>query len=218
MKRRPIDSIFSLGFFVAAALLIAVGYVMSGHATYTDHYIGHYLGQQKIAFPPKDKLTTEELASPCVAANAGKLVQTAAQARCYGEQYVGALLATVGEGNTYAELGARQVGLRSELAALPLGSPAAPALKAELDTANTQREVLFKGETLRGQLLNMDILDEIGSRARAIGTVAYAAAALLTLLAIASVARQAAASEGDEVVTAQPASPAVKPRRHRAAA
>jgi hypothetical protein len=89
MKRRSLDALFSAGFFVSAALLVAVGYIMSGNASYTDNYINHQLAAQRISFPPKDMLTTQELAQPCVAANAGKYVLTAGQARCYADAFLG---------------------------------------------------------------------------------------------------------------------------------
>jgi hypothetical protein len=89
VQRRSLDALFSTGFFVAAALLVAVGYIMNGNASFTDSYIHHSLEAQRISFPPKDVLTTEELARPCVVANAGKYVLTAAQARCYADDFLG---------------------------------------------------------------------------------------------------------------------------------
>lgn len=149
MKRRFRDALFSAGFFVAAALLVAVGYIMSGNATFTSGYIQHQLAAQRIAFPPMDTLTAEELARPCVAANAGKYVLTSAQAKCYADDFLG---------------------LRID----------------SLVAQNTPKEQLFRGETQRGLLLTSSMFDEIGHRSRALGNVMYVAAAVLTLLAVAS--------------------------------
>jgi hypothetical protein len=49
----------------------------------------------------------------------------------------------------------------------------------------TQRETVFKGETLRGLLLTSYGFSEFGTKAGQAATVAYIAAAILLLLAIA---------------------------------
>jgi hypothetical protein len=183
MKRRSLDALFSAGFFVAAALLVAVGYIMSGNASYTTSYIHHQLEAQRIAFPPTDMLTAEELAKPCVAANAGKYVLTSSQAQCYADDFLGLRIDSLVE-------------------------------------QNTPKEQLFRGETQRGLLLTSSMFDEIGHRSRALGNIFYAAAAMLSLLALASlvhrstVAEEAIVGQKQQPRTRQPA----KPRSARVAA
>ena len=61
---------------------------------------------------------------------------------------------TSGGGNTYAEIGDLQTGLRAQIASTQsAGDPAVTDLQKQLATATTTRETVFKGETLRGVLL-----------------------------------------------------------------
>ncbi|HUR78773.1 MAG TPA: hypothetical protein VMZ22_12560 [Acidimicrobiales bacterium] len=177
MKRRSLDALFSLGFVVAAALLVAVGYVMNGYAVDTDRYIRHQLDAQRIAFPPQDTLTPAELARPCVVANAGRWVRTPGQAQCYADDFLGTRIdALVKQG--------------------------------------TGKEQLFRGETQRGLLLTTQMFDEIGDRSRALTNIFYSAAALLALLAVASLMHRAFVANGEVVQEKRP--PLIK--RHKTAA
>jgi hypothetical protein len=103
MKRRSLDTLLNAGLFLAAALLVAVGFVLNGNATVTENYIHHQLAAQGISFPPADTLTAAELDRPCVAANAGKYVLTAAQARCYADDFLGLHIETLVERGTPKE-------------------------------------------------------------------------------------------------------------------
>jgi hypothetical protein len=220
MKRRSLDALFSLSGLVAALLLVAIGLVLSSNANFSDRFVGDQLRQQRLSFPPLDKLTDEEQARPCLVANAGKSVLTGAQAECYAKDFVGLHLGAIAGGATFADLGGQQVMLRSQLAALPPGSPAAPAIQANLDQVSTQRDALFKGETLRAQLLSSYGFEVFGMKFRQVATVAYVGAALLVLLSLAEFGRTASAAR-DEAASSG-THPALltrlKPRRHHAAA
>src|SRR5260221_493644 len=103
---------------------------------------------------------------------------TSAQANCYANDFVGLHLDAVANHATFADLGTRQVELRTQLAALPPGSPVIASLQQQLDAVTAQRDVLFKGETLRSTLNSTYAYGSIGHHARQIAIVAYTAAAM----------------------------------------
>ena len=63
--------------------------------------------------------------------------------------------------------------------------PTWPTCRSSSTDVTAQRETVFKGETLRGLLLTSYGFSEFGTKAGQAATVAYLAAALLLLLAIA---------------------------------
>ena len=95
MQRRPIDVVFSIGFFAAAALLIVVGFVMSDNASFLDRNVDGQIRDLNIAFPARDQLTQDELAVPCVMKNASKVVSSSAMASCYANEFLGPRIATL---------------------------------------------------------------------------------------------------------------------------
>jgi len=79
---------------------------------------------------------------------------TGKQAECYANEFVSLHLETIDRGKTYAEIGDVQTALRAQIAtAQSTNDPALADLQKQLATATTQRETVFKGETLRGVLL-----------------------------------------------------------------
>ena len=90
MHRRPIDVVFSIGFFAAAALLAVVGFVMADQSRFIDSHVEDQIRDLNVAFPARDVMTDQERAVPCLAANASKLVLTARQADCYVGHFLGA--------------------------------------------------------------------------------------------------------------------------------
>ncbi|MDP1794215.1 MAG: hypothetical protein Q8K63_08775 [Acidimicrobiales bacterium] len=180
MKRRTLDILFSAGGFGIASLLLVLGLVMTSNGNFAGNYVHRQLAEQKISFPPADKLSKEELASSCVAANAGKAIVSGKQAECYANDFIGLHIKGIADGKTYAELGAVQSGLKAQLAAAT-GSSAA-GLQKQLEAVTGQRETLFKGETLRGLLLTSYGFSTFGVKADQAATVAFGAAAIMALL------------------------------------
>jgi hypothetical protein len=89
MHRRPIDVVFSIGFFAAAALLAVVGFVMADNSRFLDRQVNEQIREMNIAFPARDLMTEQERNVPCLAANASKLVLSASQAKCYSGHFLG---------------------------------------------------------------------------------------------------------------------------------
>ncbi len=73
MKRRTLDYLFSAGGLALAALLLALGLVMTSNANFAKNYVRDQLSQQKIVFKSANTLTDEEKKSACVVKYAGAI-------------------------------------------------------------------------------------------------------------------------------------------------
>ena len=186
MKRRTLDVLFSIGGLVLAGLLLVAGIVLTSNANFAKNYVTDQLSQQNIMFKTADTLTAEEKQSACLVQYAGQQLTTGKQAECYANNFIGLHLESVAGGKTYAELGDPQAQLRTQVqAAQKANDPNLASLQQQLTTVTTQRETLFKGETLRGLLLTSYGFSEFGAKAATAALVAYLAAALMALLGLA---------------------------------
>ena len=186
MRRRTLDILFSAGGMALAALLVVLGVVMTSNANFSKNYVRDQLTAQNITFKPAAELTDEEKAAPCIVENAGKALTTGKQAECYANDFIGLHLESSTDGQTYADLGGVQSGLRAQVAEAQKANAAnLPDLQKQLTDVTAQLETAFKGETLRGLLLTSYGFSEFGTKAGQAATVAYLAAALMFLLAIA---------------------------------
>jgi hypothetical protein len=186
MKRRTLDVLFSVGGVLLAAMLFVMGVVLTSNANFAKSYVHDQLSQQNIVFKTADTLTPEEKQSACLVQYAGQQLTTGKQAECYANDFIGLHVKSVAGGKTYADLGAVQTDLRNQVtAAQKANDPNAATLQKQLTDVTTQRETLFKGETLRGLLLTSFGFSEFGTKAEQGAMVAYGAAALLLLMSIA---------------------------------
>ncbi len=186
MKRRTLDILFSAGGLVLAVLLLVMGLVMTSNANFAKTYVANQLAAQNITFKTADTLTDEEKKADCLVQYAGQQLTTGKQAECYANEFIGLHLKSIAGGKTYAELGTVQTQLRTKVAdAQKNNDPALADLQKQLTQVNADRETVFKGETLRGLLLTSFGFSEFGTKAEQAATVAYIAAGLLFLLAIA---------------------------------
>ena len=189
MKRRTLDILFSIGGLGIAALLLVAGLVLTSNANFATSYVADQLAQQHITFKTADTLTAEEKQAPCLVEYAGQKLTTGKQAECYANEFIGLHLKSTANGQTYADLGTPQSELRAKLADAQKNNPAAVAdLQKQLSDITAQRETVFKGETLRGLLLTTYGFSEFGTKAAQAAVVAYSAAALMFLLALAGFA------------------------------
>lgn len=186
MKRRTLDFMFSIGGLGLAVLLLVIGFVLTSNANFANDYVRDQLSEQNITFPALADLTDEERQADCLVAYAGQQLTTGKQAECYANEFIGLHLRSIADGATYADLGGAQTQLRARVAQAEADSdPALAGLQQELAQVTGQRETLFRGETLRGLLLTSYGFSEFGVKAGQAALVAYLAAGLLGLLAIA---------------------------------
>jgi hypothetical protein len=189
VKRRTLDILFSIGGVLIAALLLVGGLVLTSNANFAKTYVADQLAQQHITFKTVDTLTAEEKKSACLVAYAGQPLTTGKQAECYANEFIGLHLKSTAGGQTYADLGVPQSELRAKItAAQKNNDPALADLQKQLAEVTAQRETVFKGETLRGLLLTTYGFSEFGTKAEQFATVAYSAAALMLILALAGFA------------------------------
>ena len=189
MKRRTLDILFSIGGVGLAGLLLIIGFVMSSNADFSHNYVTDQLAQQKITFKAAEALTEEERQAPCLVEYAGQPLTTGKQAECYANEFIGLHVKSSGKGLTYAEIGDVQTKLRADIAAAQRnGDPNVADLQKQLADATSQRETVFKGETLRGILLTSYGFSELGAKAEQASTVIYLGVILLTALSLAGFA------------------------------
>jgi hypothetical protein len=189
MKRRTLDIMFSVGGLLVAALLLAMGVVLTSNANFAKDYTRDQLVAQQISFKAADKLTDAEKAgAPCAIGYAGQVLSSGKQAECYA-QYIGVHVASAAEGRTYSTQGDFINGLKAELAAAQKAAPADQAKIADLNSkiaaATAVRETLFKGETLRGLLLTSYGFSVFGVKGAQGATVAFLVSGLMLILSLA---------------------------------
>jgi hypothetical protein len=204
MKRRTLDFLFSAGGIALAALLLVLGLVMTSNANFAKRYVKSQLSQQNITFKTASTLTPEEQQSACLVKFAGQPLTTGKQAECYANDFIGLHVKSVANGQTYADLGAPQTALATQVkSATATNDPALPDLQKQLAAVTAQRETLFKGETLRGLLLTSFGFSVFGVKGGQVATVAYIVAGLLALLSLAGLFHALRTSK-DEAFAAVP--------------
>jgi hypothetical protein len=205
MKRRTLDILFAIGGLGIAALLLIAGMVLNANASFASTYVHDQLAQQQITFKTADTLTAEEKAQPGLVQYAGQQMTTGKQAEVYANQFIGLHLQGIAGGRTYAQLGDVQTGLRAQIADAQKNNPTAVTdLQKQLADTTAQRETVFKGETLRGLLLTSYGFSEFGTKADQAAWVAYSAAALMLLLALAGFAHAARTPRTEAFAPAEP--------------
>jgi hypothetical protein len=138
-------------------------------AGFTHSYVHDELAAQQIAFPPASSPAITALPAPDAQAMtqyAGQALTSGPQAQTYANHFIAVHLREIGAGKTY-----------SQVSALALANPKDATLAGEVQT-------LFRGETLRGLLLNAWGWWTVGSYAlyAAIGLTLATVAVLLALL------------------------------------
>jgi hypothetical protein len=165
MNRKTLDALLaSAGVAVAVVLLAAGGLLTWGHS-FVTHQVRTQLAAQKIFFPPTG---SDALAPPAIGSYlnkyAGQQMLTGPQAEAYADHFIAVHLGEVAGGQTYAQLSSK-----AQL------HPNNVALAAKVATE-------FKGETLRGLLLNAYAFGKMGTIAGIAAVVSFAGAAVLLLL------------------------------------
>lgn len=167
MRRRTFDALLTTsGLLVAAVLLVAGGLLTWAH-NFVNGQVTNQLTSQQIYFPAKG---SPELASnqirPYLEKYAGQQLTTGAQAEAYADHFIAVHVAEMGGGKTYAQLSAES-----------MANPTNTKLAGLVAT-------VFKGETLRGLLLNAYAFWKMGQIALYAAIVAYVGAVLLLLLSV----------------------------------
>ncbi|HEX6501516.1 MAG TPA: hypothetical protein VF054_21155 [Micromonosporaceae bacterium] len=167
MRRRAFDTVLtSVGFIMTVALLVAGGLLMWGYS-FANSNVHDQLAAQQIYFPAKG---SPELANPEIGPflnqYAGQQLTNGAQAQAYADHYIAVHLKDVAGGQTY-----------SQVSAAAQKDPTNLRLQAQAQT-------LFRGETLRGLLLNAYAFWKLGQIALWAGIASFILAAIMLVLSV----------------------------------
>lgn len=167
MRRKTFDAVLSAtGLVVAAVLLIASGLLFWANS-FIDDNVRTQLKAQKIFMPEAGSDQLNDLrVKPHLEKYAGQQVTDGAQARAFADHYIKVHLDEATGGLTYSELSAKA-----------RANPTDTALQGLVQTS-------FRGETLRGLLLNAYAFWKMGQVALIAAWVALTTGLALLLLSL----------------------------------
>jgi hypothetical protein len=164
MRRRTFDILISVaGLFLAVTLLAAGGLAVWAH-TFIGNEVSTQLSAEQVYFPAAN---SPAVAAPQFAAMrqyGGQQLTTGAQAEVYADHFIANHLKVIGGGKTYSQLSAEAI-----------AQPNNAKLAAQVQT-------VFKGETLRGLLLNAYAFGTMGTIAGIAAIAAFIAGAVMLIL------------------------------------
>ncbi|MEO6503363.1 MAG: hypothetical protein ABIQ09_15820 [Jatrophihabitantaceae bacterium] len=166
MKRRTFDLLASVAGLFLAALLVVAGSLLYWAHDFVGDQVHSQLSAQQIYFPAKDSKGIIGSEYDPIRQYAGQQLTTGAQAEAYADHYIGAHLKNIGGGKTYAQLS-------SESQANPDDAKLAGTVQA-----------MFRGETLRGLLLNAYAFDTMAMIAGIAAIAAYLGAVAMLILGL----------------------------------
>jgi hypothetical protein len=136
MKRRTFDALLTTGGLVVAVMLVIAGSLLLWGHDFANSNVRSQLAQQQITFPAagSQALSSSQI-GPYLNRYAGQRLLTGPQAKAYADHFIAVHVAEMTGGKTY-----------SQISAAALAQPNNQQLST---LANT----VFKGETLRGLLL-----------------------------------------------------------------
>lgn len=169
MNRATLDRLISsTGLIIGIVLLAASGGLAYAH-TFIHSQVHDQLAAQKITFPAQGSTSLTSLPADDqkqVSKYAGQQLLNGAQAEVFANHYIAVHLQKVGGGKTYAELSSASI-----------ANPSDTQLAAQVQT-------VFRGETLRGLLLNAYAFDTMATVANIAALGALAAGIVLLVLAL----------------------------------
>lgn len=185
VTRRRIDHLLIAAGFVATVVLLVAGGLLTWGATFSNDYVSDELSAQNISFPPAEALVEE--GRDDLAQYGGEQVTSGEEAEAYAS-YIQGHVSNIAGGLTYAEIPDRAA--RTALQeAIESGAPEAEIaqLEQEATTLSQQRDTVFKGEMLRGTLLNAYAWSTMGEIASIAAVAAFVTAGVMALLSVAGV-------------------------------
>jgi hypothetical protein len=166
MRRRTLDALLTTGGLALAALLLVAGGLLTWAHVFISDQVTTQLSAQKIFFPPKGDATASPEIGPFINQYAGQQLTTGPQAQAFADHFIAVHLKESGGGLTYSELSAK--------------ARANPTNTDMADQVNTA----FKGETLRGLLLNAYAFAKMGQIAFIASIASFIGAGGLLLLSL----------------------------------
>jgi hypothetical protein len=166
MRRKTFDSLVSAAGLLLVAVLLVAGGLLTWTSTYINNEVHNQLAAQQIYFPAANSSAVAAPQFQAMRQYGGQLMTTGAQAEVYAGHFIANHLKVIGGGKTYAQLSTESI-------AQPTNAKLA-----------TQVATVFKGETLRGLLLNAYAFGTVGMIAGIAAVVAFVGAGLLLILCL----------------------------------
>ena len=166
MRRRTFDALATAAGLVIAAVLLVAGILLAWGNSFVTSEVHTQLAAQQIFFPPNGSPAIKAPEFAAMHQYAGQQMTTGAQAEVYADHFIANHLKAIGGGKTYAQLSAES-----------LAQPKNTALAGQVQT-------VFRGETLRGLLLNAYAFGKIATIMGFAAIGAFAGAALMLILSV----------------------------------
>src|ERR1700689_3475196 len=164
MRRRTFDVLVSVAGLFLAVTLIVSGLLLTWAHNFIGNEVRTQLAAQQIVFQANNSRVIKAPEFAAMHQYAGQQMTTGAQAEVYADHFIANHLKKIGGGLTYSQLSAKAI-----------AQPNNAALQAQVAT-------VFKGETLRGLLLNAYAFGTMGMIAGIAAIAAFIAAAVMLVL------------------------------------
>jgi len=166
MSRRKFDMVTSsIGVMLTVVLVVGGALAFWGYS-FANNNVHKELTAQNIFFPPAGPAIADPAIAPYLTKYAGQQLVNGAQAEAYADHFIAVHLKSVHDGKTYAEV-----------SALSRATPDDATLAAEVQD-------LFRGESLRGLLLNAFAFWKLGQIAKIAAFSLWILAGVMFLLSI----------------------------------
>ncbi len=187
MRRRTFDILMATAGLFLAITLIASGVLLTWAHTFIDNEVHTQLAAQQVYFPANNSPAIKAPEFAAMHQYAGQQLTTGAQAEVYADHFIANHLKVIGGGKTYAQLSAEAI-----------AQPKNAVLAAQVAT-------VFKGETLRGLLLNAYAFGTMGMIAGIAAIGAFIAAAVMLVLSGLGLVHARRVAPGAEILNGHPA-------------
>jgi hypothetical protein len=186
MRRRTFDILMAAAGLFLAVTLIAAGGLLTWAHTFIGNEVHNQLAAEKVFFPASNSPAIKAPQFAAMHQYAGQQLTTGAQAEVYADHFIANHLKVIGGGKTYAQLSAESI-----------AQPTNTKLAAQVET-------VFKGETLRGLLLNAYAFGTMGMIAGIAAIAAYIAGAVMLVLGALGLMHARRASSATDILGGQP--------------
>jgi len=178
MNRKSFDKIASVIGLLLAGFLIIIGGILQYGGNFAADQVASQLKPQAIAIPAEngDPKVSPEV-KKFFADNANLIMTTGKQAEMYADHYIGFHLSAM---PTYAAASGANRAAATALAADPTNVDLQSAAKQ----ASITVETVFKGQALRGMLLNAYAFGMLGDIAMVASYVTFAGGLIFLILAL----------------------------------
>ena len=189
MQRKTFDSLVSAAGLLLVAVLLVAGGLLTWTSSYINNEVHTQLAAQQIFFPAANSPAVAAPEFQAMRQYGGQQMTTGAQAEVYADHFIANHLKVIGGGKTYAQLSTESI-------AQPTNAKLA-----------TQVETVFKGETLRGLLLNAYAFGTVGMIAGIAAVVAFIGAGLLLILCLLGILHARRVSPTEELLHTDASAP-----------